>query len=510
MSWGRVAAAVVLGLLGAFSVLGAAYEMLPHDVSYYLYVSREVLSGALPYRDYIDPNLPTIIYLGVPVALLSEWFGFTLWHGYQAFVVLLELVSIAASAWILRQPGGVAEVELRGVILAMLVGALCLVPMGLVYVDSSHFGQREHLALLFVTPYILWHALRAGGGRLERAPALGVAAFAAIGLAIKPHFLAFWAVIEGWSWLRERAGWSRVGLLPPIAFSAYFALLLLLLPDLPTWIGYTWQLYGAYKDQTPFEILRIAPVTLSLAIVLLYRLLPVDDSVRPLRSALAVSTIAWWGIGFLQLRGFPYHFAPAVSLALVLLLVSVVGSGFGRRLIPLVYALLVFVGFGSVENAWRDRFGQDVALTKLFRERAPDGAVLLLSTNVWPSFPAALYADVRWSSRFPALWLLPGLYEDVPTAEPFAYRDSSEMGEIERWHLAAVIEDFERQPPELVLVDRFRFQPGFGETNFDYLAYLGRDPRFRRLWCPYRKAERWERTFAVYERDLARVERCSG
>ena len=146
MSWGRVAAAVVLGLLGAFSVLGAAYEMLPHDVSYYLYVSREVLSGALPYRDYIDPNLPTIIYLGVPVALLSEWFGFTLWHGYQAFVVLLELVSIAASAWILRQPGGVAEVELRGVILAMLVGALCLVPMGLVYVDSSHFGQREHLA----------------------------------------------------------------------------------------------------------------------------------------------------------------------------------------------------------------------------------------------------------------------------------------------------------------------------------------------------------------------------
>jgi hypothetical protein len=135
--------------------------------------------------------------------------------------------------------------------------------------------------------------------------------------------------------------------------------------------------------------------------------------------------------------------------------------------------------------------------------------VLVLSSNVWPGFPAALYADTRWSSRFPNLWFLPGLYQDVPPAVPFAYRSPEQMGVTERWHLAAVVEDFARQPPQVVIVDQYPLQPGFGETNFDYLAYLRQDAGFRSLWCAYRETDRWQRVFLVYERDAERAARCA-
>jgi len=513
MNAGAITSALLLCLLVGFGLVGASYEMLPHDVSYYLYVSREVLAGALPYRDYIDPNLPTIIYLGVPVAVLSEALGVPIWSTYQVFVVAIEALAVALSAWLLRSRLLRDEDELCWVVLAILVTVLCLVPMGLVEIDSSHFGQREHLALLLITPYVLWHAVRASGGRISDPAAWGTAAFAAVGIAIKPHFLLFWVMIEGWSAWRERAAWPRAALVPPVAFGLYLVVVFATLPEFPTLIGYTWQLYGAYKDRTPLEILRLAPVALPLAVLVLHRLLPVSAesvALRPLRSALGVATLAWWVIGFGQLRGFPYHFAPAVSLSIALLLVSVVATRPGRRAIPLVYALLVFLGFGSVEIAWRDRASQDASLTQLFQEGAADGAVLVLSTNVWPGFPAALYADTRWSSRFPALWFLPGLYEGVPPQQPFAYRPPEQMGAIERWHLGAVVEDFERQPPQLVLLDRSAFQPGFGRTNFDYVAYLSQDARFRSLWCGYRERARWEGAFAVYERDPERVARCAG
>ena len=102
MTAGRLASLAVLLLLAGFACVGASFEVLTHDVSYYLYVSREVIGGALPYRDYIDPNLPTIIYLGVPIAAIADALDVGIHRVFQGFVVALELVSLAMCAGLLR------------------------------------------------------------------------------------------------------------------------------------------------------------------------------------------------------------------------------------------------------------------------------------------------------------------------------------------------------------------------------------------------------------------------
>jgi len=286
--------------------------------------------------------------------------------------------------------------------------------------------------------------------------------------------------------------------------------LLVCLPDFPVMIGNIWRLYGAYREVAPADILLQRPVFFPLVVLALHGLLPVTPALRGLRSTLAKAVVVWWCIGFLQLRGFPYHFLPAVSFAVALAFVSVAAVRAARQWFPVLNAVAVFIGAFAVEHVSRDRLGQDLELVSLFEERVGAGeAVFVLSTNVWPAFPSTLYANVRWTSRFPNLWFLPGLYQDVEAASPFPYRAPAEMDELERWHLEAVIADFAKQPPRLVLVDRVPVQPGFGAKPFDLLAYLLRDARFARLWCGYREAGTWQGSMAIYGFDPERAARCA-
>lgn len=511
MSSGTVGSLLVLALLACFSVLGATHEVFSHDVAYYLYVSREVLAGAEPFRDYIDPNLPTITYIGVPVAWLSGVLGIPIWVGFQAFVLALQAVSFGTSAYLVRARLARDDAPLGWLVVAALATGLCLVPMGLAGVDDSHFGQREHLAVLLLAPWTLWHAARATGLEVPRIWLALVLVLASLGLAIKPHFLLFWLVMEAWSFRRRAPGtaWPWVALAPPIAFGVYLLVLVAALPEFPTLMGYTWQLYGAYKDRTPFEVATIAPSLFALSVLAVHALSPSSGPLRPLRSTLAVATLGWWLVGFMQLRGFYYHFLPAMVMAFVLAVVILASFERLRRAIPLVYGLLVVVGFGSFEIAARDPGSGDMQLARLMREAAKGGPVMVLSSNTWPGWPAALYADVRWASRFPTLWFVPGFYQDVADGDAFPIRRPSEMGPLEAWHLDAVLEDFRRNQPTLILVDQLPVQPGFGGNHFDFVAYLGRDPRFRELWCGYRKTGNWMRVFDAYERDPELAARCA-
>ena len=60
---------------------------------------------------------------------------------------------------------------------------------------------------------------------------------------------------------------------------------------------------------------------------------------------------------------------------------------------------------------------------------------------------------------------------------------------IERYVVDGVIENFQRQAPELVLIDVRPRKSYFAETPFDYLPYFLADPRFARIWSHYEQDE---------------------
>jgi hypothetical protein len=73
------------------------------------------------------------------------------------------------------------------------------------------------------------------------------------------------------------------------------------------------------------------------------------------------------------------------------------------------------------------------------------------------------------------------------------------MGAAELFLFRRVAEDFAREPPEAVLVDRHAAIPPCGGVDFDLLGYFGRHPLFAATWPRYEAVARRGR-FTVFAR----------
>ncbi len=133
---GLVAAAALVAAVGVF----IAWHRTPSaDVLWLVDVARRVTRGEVLYRDILEINPPLIVWLLLPFARTGhplEWF--------LAATVGLAVASSVLVARALGRPGA-------------LVAALAL----LLVVPIGWFGQREHLAVALILPWLVG-ALRAG------------------------------------------------------------------------------------------------------------------------------------------------------------------------------------------------------------------------------------------------------------------------------------------------------------------------------------------------------------
>jgi hypothetical protein len=196
----------VWALLAALcvAVVGPAY--VNHDAAWYLHMARRMLDGATLYRDVVDTNPPLIVLLTVPPVWLAGTVAAP--AVFKAYVFCLALLSLAVSAAVIRRTWFDAADMSR----QLFISALVFVSLPFVRTD---FGQREHLLILMVLPYVLMAVARATADvpvRTGLAVALGIAA--GLGFAMKPHYLLGWIAAEtalltlaprGRSWRRPEA-----------------------------------------------------------------------------------------------------------------------------------------------------------------------------------------------------------------------------------------------------------------------------------------------------------------
>ena len=108
--------------------------------------------------------------------------------------------------------------------------------------------------------------------------------------------------------------------------------------------------------------------------------------------------------------------------------------------------------------------------------------IYFFSSNTWTGFPMTLYADVVWASRFPALWLLPGIVNARGVAG--ANRETEALAEIDRFTTEAVIADLSERPPDVVFVDARPWKSWYrGPRIRLHRPLLGR-PALRRILVP--------------------------
>jgi len=519
--------ALIVILLLSFTV--PVLAPLNHDVGWHLYAAERILAGDRLYVDLIEYNPPFVYYFNVPVVALAQMVGIPASTAFLSLVILLALVLYYFSFRLLSM---VAQNLATSVPRVLLLSFICLtVP----YV-AFEFGQREHLLVLLLFPYVLILAARILKRPLPGWMPLAAGLTGAIGLAFKPQFLLVWLLLEtyAWAWEGIKPPWRRQESLLVCSFFFLYGLsVVLFMRDYFSVIEMAASTYPNF-DTSPWENLGHSARFPLLALAA-YLVIRSNQKNRVLCRLLLFSMLGSWAIAVASQKGWFYHFIPAhvfAALLLVLLLMSLVDTrqeacipiweyapldkpvlslGNVNEINPyqrfISFVVLVFFLNLTTNQVHRvslrlgsSEYSTEGQIVELIRNEGTRQNILFFSTSMFPAFPVVNRTQSRWGMRFPFLWFIPGLY---PAG--FIPRTEDSMSETERHFFQQIVDDFLANSPQFVFTDDRIKKQGIGENAFDYLDYFSQDPRFAEDWKNHRLMT-IAGTYRVFRRDDARGE----
>jgi len=477
---------IILGLLSGTFLVRAFYP-INHDVSYFLYIARLILEGGTQYVDLIDHNLPLATQILLPVVMLSDWAGLPIDLALTSYIMVLVVVAWAlCMVQILRwNIGDTAKFWIAAILIA-----------GFCYLPGYFFAQREHLFTILIAPYLVAMASRSAGQTIPTWFAVISGVLAGLSIGVKPHFVLVPAVMEAMLLLQRQHKLLRAENLSLLA--TVTALTVYVLVVYPEWAGQivpaALSTYGAYNE----PILMVAwLIIITILFSLVYLLCRRNSHVTPsIFRILMFSILGSLFIYVLQRKGWLYHSYPLIFFIFLLFCAALASWDYAdwrkaRYAAPALVAS-VLLGF-LVYNIARLPDRTDLEAMS-GRVQNTTGAILVLSTGLFPGFPLVLEEKRRWASRFPGLGYLP----QIATNDRAGERDQT----MARWEASMrshLVSDIKRNKPSIIFVPGNTYQAQGLPEGFDILEWLLRDPDFVAAWSRYRASGRTPK-FLVYER----------
>lgn len=408
-----------------------ASRQLSHDIAWLLDASQRWWGGATLYVDVVETNPPLVFY-----EMIALTFGRLTPEAYMLGTCAVILVSFG---WVLARAGAS---QAFAALLAMTFGA---------WLD---FGQRDHIALLFVVPFLM----------VERQPRAGEVAlgfWAFLGVGLKPHFVLIPAGALIASAIRERS------LAPLFSWRART-----LAAALVAYVGFVAAIHPAYLQevvplglfvywaygQPYFASLR----PLVLTVLALYAIAKGLISGGPLQARLCGALAGALACFYLQGKFWSYHQVPVQCLILlVLLTVALSGNRIGK------WACATVVAAAGLFAAVAQAAGSEKTPSVPGDARS----ILFLSPHVWSAYPVTLDRGLRQVSRYPALWPLPGAWS--------IYQDPNRTGaeRARAWSVLRqtrdnIVRDIQAGRPDYIYEDIRKRKPYF-RAPFSYSDFLG-------------------------------------
>jgi hypothetical protein len=494
--------------IGALWLAALAYyltrQYLHPDVSWALVATERMLEGARLYRDIIEVNPPLIFYSAVPAVLAAQLTGWPVMPSFVVYVLLLIAASLVLTARILDSTAALPRGRRGWMILAGFF-ALALLPV-------TDFGEREHFTAILTLPYVALLSARFldRGCDARLAAVAGLAA--GIGFAFKPYFLIVPAALELYLLVRRRsltAAFRPETIGAGLAVAIYAAAVYLAHPEyFDRIVPYGLVVYSAYTKPL-LKVLRQPEIPTLLLAVMAYAVARVSGRASRSLDAYAIAAGGFFIAYLTQAKGWSYHLIPVAAFLWMAVAGAVLTPSDERAEVPirtrrLLIATMALALAGAAygpatRGATRSPFADRLA--PIVRGIAPTGSLYAFTSHVWVPFPLISTTGLDWASRFPTQWLLPGVVNGLHDAGPAA---RARLEEVERFVVDAVIEDLERNRPEIVLVDLAN--PYFAGPPFDYLGYFERYPRFRSVWSNYVKMEQFSFVERVGPVELGRAE----
>ena len=278
---------------------------LNSDSAWLLYLARRVVQGDRLYVDLVEINPPLVVWLQLPLIHLAEWLGLDPTTVFRVGVLVWIGSSLVFCARLLRLalPRSQARCWILLAIIVVLLGW-----------TRAHFGEREHLALAALLPYLFATAAAAEGRAPGPSVRVFVGAIAALGLALKPHFLLVWIACLGYvAWKRRGAAWAMgpENLVILGFLLLYGTTILVAVPDylaLVRLLGPTYQAFA--RKSLGILMFNSAEALCALAAIFAYGIVRRSSRWREGGDIFALATAAFLVAVLVQGKGFSYHYYP--------------------------------------------------------------------------------------------------------------------------------------------------------------------------------------------------------
>jgi len=461
------------------------YTSLNHnDNAWLLYAVGEYLQGSKYYVDLVEVNPPLIFLLYYPPVWLAKSLSLETNFVFYSYVSLLAAASGFLSYLLLDKAASLN----RLIVLLLVVVALLVLPRG-------DFGQREHFMVIFSLPYIFLIITR-----VEARPCKGVFAFAlgllaVLGFGLKPYFLLIPVFLEALLLFRSR---SVKQVFRPETIALVLGLLLYVAgifyvtPEYITKIvPIALEVYGQGFNAPFYKVVFRTELLLIILLVGAAGLfLQEGKSLSSVAMVLLVAGCAAYIMYVVQRKGWSYQSYPALAYLSVSAGVLVAGwsnqTGIRpARLIVIFLSSIVLLSLPILSLVdYRYKSIRTLTWKKTVAENQPVSTFFVLSSALSSGFPLNTVEGLTWASRFPTLWMLPGIIQKRVAA---AGKPLPKIDAIERYHTNAVVEDMIKFKPQLVFVDVRPDKPQYGGIAFDFVDYFSKDARFKKLWSKYEK-----------------------
>ncbi len=462
---------LLLAAMACFGLFQAQSVRTNADVAWYLYAAGQLLDGARLGEDIVEVNAPLIIVLSMGIEALARLLGCSAIVLTPWLVTALSCASLAACARLAR-PWSAAVRQ------SLLIGLAYVL-----FIDiGGMVGQREHLLVMLVMPYVCSLVRLADRDPIDHSPAVAAGLAAAVGFALKPFFVPAWIALEAYVAVRRGVStlWRPQFVAMLAAFLLYALGVVLWTPDYLAFAAESLSLYRAYQPYGDLPVI----LSRSLAFVLFAALLAyrgAGSMARSLVDVFALLAVMLSVAVFLQDKGWLYQWYPATALAMILLAVAAGACSTSSRFVTpsgvqAMAALVIVLLTMRTYSFWTKDSAEREALQLAVQRHAGNGAVLALSSHLHAGFPLVNETSVRWASRYPTMWQLPAFCD---RATPEAGCDPQE-----RRFRDSVLVDLTSARPALILVDDLPPTPSLVE--FDYLEYFRQDPRFADALANYR------------------------
>ncbi len=451
--------------------------LINHDSASYLAFAQLILFDRRDYENIYEINTPLIVYISMIPVWLSNVSGISEITLFIVMVGLLALVSMHL-CWKLSQQLCISTRQ-EWMAAALIVTIMLIMPT-----LQDSYGQREHLLIIFILPYLFQLIADLRGMPHTRRQRITTALFAAIGFAIKPHFILIFAAAECARALVKRNFWTL------FRFEAWIISLIFL--------GYHAYLIIAYRDYMltiwPMVMASYAGYQVPLLFVAMTAIFYAAPSyfmiVYAIRKGVAGSIL--FLLGSVVVASALVFMAPMTNYiyqALPLIVMQCLLGGIVYLQLNKVLHGCIWImawSFLSIGNLSFESTQRRNDLAQKIEEHANHQTIAIISSSTSGGFPITNYGGAYWGLSLPYMIHLPLAYADSRGNNDYpAYHTRDEMDKLEQFFTDRTLDDLEKLPV-LVIFDEREEKQAFTNMKFNFLDYFQKQERFRALWKDYR------------------------